>query len=171
MKSVLKNKILITIIAILLLANIALLVFIVSGMPKPVGKDSEGERTTHSTASFLQTKIGFSDQQIAQFDLLKKEHRKSLNPLFEDLRKTKDGFFVLVKDSLSNAELDSLAGRIGEKQKLLDMQVYQTIREVRSLCTPQQQITFDSFLPQIAYKIVGRILRGNHKEDSSKRSH
>ncbi len=154
MRSVLKNKVLVTIIAILLLANIAMLVFFISGMKNPEKENSESRKSGHSTISLLQNKIGFSEQQIIQFNQLKEEHRTKLNPHFEDLRITKDQFFLLVKDSLSDSYLDSAATLIGKKQQILDMQVFRTIRDIRKLCTPQQQITFDSLLPKIAYKML-----------------
>ena len=171
MRSVLKNKVLVTVIAILLLANIAMLVFFISGMRKPDKENPEARKTGHSTVSFLQSKIGFSDHQVNQFNQLKEDHHNKLNPFFEDLRLTKDNFFTLAKDSLSASYIDSVATLIGQKQKILDLQVFQTIREVRSLCTPQQLVTFDSLLPKIAYKVVGHIRKGNPKEDSLKRLH
>ena len=170
MRSVLKNKVLVSIIAILLMANIALLVFFLSAMKKPERENSAESARAHSTESFLQSRIGFTDAQISEFNQLKQAHYQKLFPLFEDLRKTKDQFFVLVKDSLSASELDSLAGRIGDKQENLDRQVFETIRQVRSLCTPQQQIKFDSMLPKIAYKMAGHIRKGSPKEEGLKRA-
>lgn len=169
MRSVLKNKVLVTIIGILLLANIAMLVFFISGAKKPERENQADQKTGRTMESFLQSKIGFSQQQINQFNQLKDEHHQRLYPLFEDLRITKDQFFIQVKDSLSDSYVDSLALRIGEKQKNLDRQVFRTIREVRSVCTPQQQITFDSLLPKIAYKMAFHIRKGNLKEDSLKK--
>jgi protein CpxP len=171
MRSVLKNKVLVTIIAILLLANIAMLVFFISGMKSPERETATAKKTMPSTESFLQTKLGFSEQQVNQFNQLKKEHQEKLNPLFDDLRTTKDQFFLQVKDPVSDSYIDSLAGIIGSKQKNLDMQVFRTVREVRKLCTSQQQVTFDTLLPKIAYKMVGNIRRGTAKEDSLKKSH
>ena len=171
MRSVLKNKVLVTIIGILLLANIAMLVFLFSAMKKPERENSHNRKPAHSTVSFLESRIGFDKQQISQFNQLKEEHYKKLNPLFEDLRVTKDNFFVLVKDSVSDSDIDSLANIIGQKQKFLDLQVFHTVQEIRNLCTPQQQVKFDSLLPKIAYKMVGHIRKGNPKEDSLKKSH
>lgn len=171
MKSVLKNKVLVTIIGILLLANVAMLVFLVSGMKKPERPDSEGRPQGYTPVSFLQNRIGLSDQQVGQLNKLKEEHHEKLNPLFEDLRKTKDQFFLLIKDSASDAVIDSVASLIGEKQKSLDVQVFRTIQEVREVCTPEQQIKFDSLLPKIAYKMAGHIKKGNSREDSLKKRH
>ena len=171
MRSVLKNKVLVTIIGILLLANIGMLVFLVSGMRKPEREDAEGKKQAHSTESYLEHKLGFDKQQINDFNQLKQKHYRKLNPLFEDLRVTKDNFFVLVKDSVSDSDVDSVADIIGQKQKFLDLQVFRTVQELRTLCTPQQQVKFDSLLPKIAYKMVGHIRKGNPKEDSLKKSH
>jgi Spy/CpxP family protein refolding chaperone len=171
MRSVLKNKVLVSIIGILLLANIAMLVFLVSGMRKPDRDHAENKKPMHSTVFLLENKIGFDKQQINQFNELKEEHYKKLNPLFEDLRVTKNNFFVLVKDPVSDSDVDSLASIIGQKQKSLDLQVFRTIQEVRSLCTPEQQAKFDSLLPKIAYKMVGHIRKGTPKEDDLKKTH
>ena len=169
MRNVLKNKVLVSIIGILLLANIAMLVFFISGMKKPDPRTTEQQKPIHTTESFLQTKVGFSDQQIEQLNKLKEEHRKKLVPLFEDLRQTKDQFFVMVKDSQPDSYIDSIAVVIGEKQRTLDRSVFETIREVRNICTPQQQIGFDSLLPKIAYKMAGHIRKGDPKEDGHKK--
>lgn len=144
MRSILKNRVLVTIIAILLMANIAMLVFLISGMRKPEIAPVEKEKTDYSTVSFLQTKVGFDQNQVNQLKQLKEEHYLKINPLFEDMRKTKDQLFLLIKDSLSGERLDSLTTLIGDKQKNLDLQVFRMMREVRNLCTPQQLLKFDS---------------------------
>ena len=172
MRNVLKNKVLVSIIGILLLANIVMLVFFITSMKKP-DREIHGEQRPpqRTTESFLQTKIGFTDQQIEQFKQLKEVHHDKLFPLFEDLRKTKDEFFVMVKDSQPASYIDSMATVIGEKQRTLDRNVFETIREVRNICTPKQQVTFDTLLPKIAYKMAGYIRKGDPHEDSLRRTH
>lgn len=172
MRSVLKNKVLVSVIAILLVANIALLLFLIVGMKKPDREGhSESKPPAPSTIPFLQDKIGFSDQQISEFNRLKEEHRVKIIPLFEDLRVSKDYYFSLVKDSPSKEYTDSLAALIGEKQKNLDIQLFVTVSDIRSLCTPEQQVRFDSLLPKIAYKMVGHIRRTDARGDSLKKAH
>jgi hypothetical protein len=171
MRSVLKNKVLVTIIGILLLANIVMLVFFISSMKTPEKENPAMKGPPPSPESFLQTKLGFTEQQIQQFNLIKKEHQEKVNPLFDDMRKTKDQFFLQVKEPVSDSYLDSLAGIIGQKQKNLDLQVFHTIQEIRAVCTPQQQFTFDTLLPKVVYKMIGHMRRGNPKEDGQKKSH
>ena len=170
MRNVLKNKVLVSIIGILLLANIAMLVFFMSSMKRP-DREHQGEHQSppaFNTESFLQTKVGFTDQQIEQFNRLKEAHHDKLFPLFEDVRKTKDQFFLMVKDSAPGSYLDSMARVIGEKQTTLDRNVFETVREVRKICTPQQQVAFDTLLPKIAYKIAGHIRKGDPQKDDLK---
>lgn len=171
MRNVLKNKVLVSIIGILLLANIVMLVFFISGMKKP-DREIHGEQKppAHNIESFLQTKIGFTDQQIEQFKKLKEAHHDKLFPLFEDVRKTKDGFFLMVKDSHPSSYIDSVAMVIGERQRTLDRNVFETIREVRNICTPQQKMAFDTLLPKIAYKVAGHIRKGVPMEDGLKKT-
>ena len=171
MRNVLRNKVLVTIIGILLLANIAMLVFFISGMKKPDRESpAEAKPPAHNTESFLQTKVGFTDHQIEQFKKLKETHHDKLFPLFEDVRKTKDEFFLMVKDSHPASYIDSMAMVIGEKQRTLDRNVFETIREVRNICTPQQKMAFDTLLPKIAYKVAGHIRKGAPKEDGLKKT-
>lgn len=170
MRSVLKNKVLVTIIGILLLANIGMLVFLVSGMKKPEQRNSDERRSGNTPVTFLQHRIGLTQQQVNQLNAIKEEHHQKLNPLFEDLRVTKDQFFLLIKDSASDSIIDSLATLIGQKQKNLDMQVFRTMLEVRSVCTPEQLDKFDSLLPKVAYKMAGHIRKGNSTEDSLKKA-
>lgn len=171
MRSVLKNKVLVSIIGILLLANIGMLVFLISGMKKPEGGNSGEKKSGSTPVTFLQHRIGLTQQQVSQLNEIKDKHHLKLYPLFEDLRITKDQFFLLIKDSASDAVIDSVATLIGEKEKTLDMQVFRTIREVRSVCTPEQQLKFDSLLPKVAYKMAGHIRKGNPTGDSLKKAH
>ena len=165
MRAVLKNKVLVAIIAILLLTNIVMLVFL-------LGKKSDkphDRRTNTASTPYLQKELGFTEQQMAQFNSLKEEHREKINSLFDEARKTKDSFFLLLKDStVSDSALVSASALIGDKQQALDMQVFESLREIRKLCTSQQQQKFDSLLPKIVYKMAGQIRR-KPKEDSLKR--
>lgn len=169
MKSVLKNKVLVSIIGILLLANIAMLLFLVSAMKKPENRNLDARKPGHSTVSFLQQRIGLTEHQVRQMNELSEEHHQKLNPLFEDIRVTKDQFFLMIKDSPSDPVVDSIATLIGEKQKALDRQVFRTMQQVRNVCTPEQRVKFDSLLPKIAYKMAGHIRKGSPKEEGLKK--
>ena len=165
MRAVLKNKVLVAIIAILLLTNIVMLVFL-------LGKkaDKPGRKPSSSGVSYLQKELGFTEQQMAQFNAMKEEHREKINSLFDEVKKTKDTFFLHLKDSTaSDSAVMSAANLIGDKQQALDMQVFESVREIRGICTSEQQQKFDSLLPKIVYKMVGQIRRGKPKEDSLKK--
>lgn len=75
MRNVLNNKVLLLIVAILLLANIALLVSFV-GMKKPEKNISRDERQRPPMTVFLDKELGFNQQQMEQFDTLRQRHRQ-----------------------------------------------------------------------------------------------
>jgi hypothetical protein len=50
--------------------------------------------------------------------------------------------------------LKSVASEIGKKQAAVDLQFYQNFQSIRKICTPGQQIKFDSQMPEIAAKMM-----------------
>ena len=170
MRAVLKNKVLVTVIGILLLANVAMLVFFIVGMRRP---PEEPRRQSFSTANYLQKEVGFSEEQLNKFTEIRDREKEKVNVLFDQVRSVKDSFFIMLRDpSISNETLEAASARIGAKQKALDMQVFLSVREIRNICTPEQQAKFDSIVPKVVYKIVGSMRkRQDKKEDSTKKSH
>src|SRR5687768_5167197 len=140
MNAIAKNKVLLSIIAILLLANIGILVFFL-GPRNPANASSRPPESVHKSFSeFLREEIGFSEDQMKQLQVLKKEHKSIIKPLFEDLAKTKETFFSRIDDTtLTGASLDSAARPIGDKQVLVDIQTFRHFRNLRKLCTEEQK--------------------------------
>jgi periplasmic protein CpxP/Spy len=148
-----KNKILLFVVAVLLLTNIAMLVYF-TGIKRPPQRGGRGERQGPVTG-FLQNEAGFSKQQMDVFDSLKKEHRLAIKPLFDDLGKSKDDFYQLIGNSaVPDSVLKAAAAEIGKKQVALDLQFFQNFQSIRKICTPEQQIKFDSLMPAIASKMM-----------------
>ena len=70
-----KNKILLITVVVLLLTNIAMLFLFLNKGPEK--RDPRGGREAMMT-EFLQKEIGFSPQQIQQYDSLSKQHREKM---------------------------------------------------------------------------------------------
>ena len=88
MSSSSKTKILVTAVVFLLLTNIAMLVFFLC-CKGPDRKDQRGGREA-MMKSFLQKDIGFSTQQLQQYDDLSKAHKDSIKPFFEAMRNNRE---------------------------------------------------------------------------------
>ena len=155
MSSSSKSRILIFIIAVLLISNIAMLIFFLSGkrdMPKP---DNE-KRPGYGMSETLKKEAAFDDQQVKQYEDLREKHWEKMKPMFHDMQVTKSSFYSLVKDnSLADSSVAALATQIGEKQKAIDYQIFQHFRQVRNICRPDQQSKFDTIYSGIVKRMSG----------------
>ena len=170
MGKIINNKVLLFIVAILLLANIAMLTYFV-WRKDPVSNKVESIKQRSPMMVFLESQVGFNEQQIVEFQKLRQEHKKRLRPLFEDIRQTKIRFYQLLNDpQASDSILEQNAAAIGVKQKALDLQAFQNFREIRALCTQEQKPLYDSLVPSIINKMwfSPRKTNGHDKEKSQK---
>ena len=164
-----KNRMLIFLVALLLLTNIGLLIYFTS-FNKPQPKGNHTEKRGPGITAFLQNELGFSKEQMTQLDSLKKQHRAFIRPLFDDLGKSKDSFYLLIgKPGTPDSLLRAAANEIGKKQAALDLQFYRNFTSLRALCTNQQLPKFDSVMPSLASKMMQPWKRNNGpwKKDST----
>lgn len=159
METIKKYKSLITIIIFLLVTNVAMLIFFMV-MSKPVDKRSKN-RTENGIYNSLQKDVGFSKDQLDQYQALRTEQHNNVKPLFDEVRKSKEDFYGLlysgnVSDSLINADADSIA----QTQKQLDMQMLNHFKKVRNICTPDQLQKFDSVIKKVVVRMISRPGKG-----------
>ncbi|MEJ7737772.1 MAG: hypothetical protein WKF97_10125 [Chitinophagaceae bacterium] len=170
MHSVLNNKLLLFIVAVLLLANIAMLIFFV-GMKDASHKNHRNDRSKSPISVFLEKEVGFNQEQMASYEALRQQNRQKMKPLFEDIRVAKIQFYQLLRHSAFDTSLLNRAAlTIGEKQKNIDLQAFQNFRAIRSLCSPEQQLKYDLLVPGVIEKMWFSERKGNsrQKEDSLK---
>ena len=120
-----KYRMLIFLVVFLLLTNIAMLLYFTVYNKPAMKTGNRNEKRGPGVTAFLQNDLGFSKQQMELLDSLKKQHRSSIKPLFEELGRTKDSLYVLIgKPGISDSVLQSAAGAIGKKQAALDLQFF-----------------------------------------------
>ena len=159
-----KNRPLIFIIAVLLLTNIAVLgYFLWFKKDHPSGGNNDRGRNGIATA--LQKEVGFSDEQVAQYKQLKDEQSKKFRPLFEDMRKSKDSLFRLLgNQSINDSVVNNIAEVISQKQKTIDVEMFNHFKKVRRLCTPDQLPKYDSLIQRMMRKMG----KPSHKDTDKK---
>lgn len=151
MNSVSRNKILLSIIAILLITNIGMLIFFLRCNRQPVEEKRKGftER--------LKTEVGFTPQQLEIFEPKKKAFWDRMRARFDEIKKTKEDFYYQMYDpSIPDSVIARKADLIGDQQKELDLQVIRHFKDVRTMCTPEQLPKFDSLLPAIIQRMTER---------------
>ena len=164
MKGLTKTKSLVFIIILLLLTNVALMVFFVL-KEKPAKKQWTPEQGAMYQA--LKNEVGFSGEQLKQYQELRMQHKENLKPHFNRVNGAKENFYNLLylpfpSDSLLNAAADS----IGSQQKLLDLEMFSSFQKIRNTCTPEQLPKFDSVIKKTVQRMTGR--QGKFKRDTSK---
>src|SRR5688572_20777587 len=92
-------KVLLFLIGILLVTNLVLLLFFVLNKD---GDQGRGKRPPHTDRAqmmrtFLKDSVGFSEQQLTQFDQIREKNREDMKPLFEEMRQSKLAFYNLLK--------------------------------------------------------------------------
>lgn len=142
------NKLYLIIIAILLIANITMLVFYFQQKrpDRPAGKQ---DRRAY-IASFLQKEIGFDQQQLQQYDSISKLQSEKVRREFDTIRSNKNiQFKQLVAAGFSDSVINELAGQSAVVQKVIETNMFLHVRNIRQICTPQQQPLFDSLFIKI----------------------
>ena len=163
MDSVTKNKSLVSIIIFLLITNIAMLVFFLV-LNKPPQKVVRA-RDQNGMSGMLQKEVGFSKDQIDTYLSLRKSQMDTIHVLFDDLRKSKMDFYDLIYTSqISDSSLNKAADIIAERQKSLDLYMFNHFKQVRNICTPDQLQKFDSTIKKVLIRMTSRNGKDDHNQ-------
>src|SRR5258705_11954536 len=127
------NKILTVAVVVLLLVNIAMVIFIVKGR-KPY--DSRRGRGGNPV-EMMEKELNMTEQQKTEVKKLRDDHFAKIRPLFDSVRAAKSAFFGLIKDPDVNDSILGVYGkRITETQAAVDKLTFAHFRNVRALLNP-----------------------------------
>jgi len=144
MNNAAKNKLLVWLVALLLLANAGTLLFFWLGNRKQ-GLPPKGE-----PKEFLIKELGLDASQQQQFDKLVAEHRQAVNALREQVKEKKDALFELIKNTTATDSVkQAAASAVSAVTEQIDMLTVNHFQKVRALCTPEQQKRFDAIIHDI----------------------
>jgi hypothetical protein len=133
--------------AILLVANVVLL-FMVFNRPSAQSAD----KRLSPSGQMIRDLALDSTQQIL-FKQQKDSFFKDMKPLWEDIRMSKFELYRLVGDTTaSDSTIERLAYVIGVKTSISEAKQFKHFRHLRMLCTPEQQVRFDTLIPQLMSK-------------------
>jgi Spy/CpxP family protein refolding chaperone len=143
-----RSKVFIAIIAILLVANIAMVSFFL--LKKDGDKREKRPEWKTVISGFLKTEIGFDTVQLKQYDSLSNRHRDNMKKMMDSLRITKDKQFKeLAAANFSDSAMNTVADRSAANQKMMELRMFNHLRKIRLLCTPEQQPKFDSLFGKV----------------------
>ncbi|HMJ46106.1 MAG TPA: hypothetical protein VK498_02165 [Ferruginibacter sp.] len=144
-----KNKILILIIGILLVANVITLCYLWKGEHK---KNNRPDKAGY-ISTFLKEKVGFSDNQLVLFDSVFKRNKADVHAAFNDMSAAREqALNSLAGSSFSDSAIDRAAIELSVQQKNVEIRMLKHMKEIRDICTPAQLPVFDAEF----YKMIGR---------------
>ena len=159
-----RSKVFIAIIGILLFANIALVSFFL--LKKNGGRHEKRPDRKAMISAFLKNEIGFDTVQLKQYDTLSDRHKENMKKMMDSLRTPKDQQFKeLAAANFSDSTMNSLAEQSATVQKAMEQRMFNHLRKIRMLCTPEQLPKFDSLFG----KVFSRKGADGKKNDSEKK--
>jgi Spy/CpxP family protein refolding chaperone len=163
-----RNKNLIFIIAALLLTNIAVLVYFL-WIKEPAEKPRDNNRGGNGMTEMFQNEVGFTNEQIEQYKILKEEQRATIRPMFDGMRKAKDSLWRLMSDTtVSDSVLNRAADAIAQKQKALDLQTFKHFQRLRAICKPDQLAKYDTAILHLFSK-MGKPAKRNEADKAKEK--
>ena len=150
------NKILTVAVILLLLVNIATIIFIAKG------KRPEGPRRSRGNPfEMMDKELNLSEQQRAEVKKLRDAHFETMRPLSDSIRAAKSSFFNLVKEpDVSDSTLNAYSRRISDIQSYIDKLTFAHLQRVRKLFNAEQQKKYDEFVQKM-------IQRSGRRKDST----
>lgn len=163
------NKALIFLVVVLLLTNIALLLYFL--VFKKTTGFQPGRQGNFSVVEHMKKEVGFDDQQSVQFKQMLEQNRDSMKLFSEKVRTAKTALYKLLQQPNTPDSVIAAAGKhLGEQQKAMEMQMFRHFQRVRLLCTPDQLPKFDTMVTKMSNRAPWSRRNGNPRpEDGSKK--
>ncbi len=146
MKMIAKNKVIAWLIALLIIANVATLVFSWVGHFK--------HQRDNSPREFLAAKLNFSESQKKSYFDLAKNHNDTAEKIRQQIKIDKDNFFQLLKsDAIIDSDRNRAASKISLSIQSLDILTFEHFKKVRALCTEEQKPKFDELIQEMVHSV------------------
>ncbi len=130
---------------------------------EPASKETSNENQSRFSKS-LQKDVGFTKEQLDQYQVLRKAQLERVHPLFNDVRNAKFGLYdLLYTGPVSDSVINTRAALIGTKQKDLDIQMFRHFERARKICTQEQLPRFDTAIKKLIIRMTSRPGKGSHE--------
>ncbi len=140
-----KNKLLVWLVVLLLIANAATLTLFWLNK-----KPGQSPKPNNAPKEFLIKELQLDTKQQEQLEQLVKEHRQAAEQLRRKTREAKEAFFDLLKQAnVTDSTKQAAAKAVSVSTEELDILTLNHFQKIRTLCTPAQQKKFDEIIEQV----------------------
>ena len=145
MKQLAKNKFLVILVGLLLVSNLAMLLFFV--ILKPDRHSGDSHRPTGKVSEYIKKRLDLTDEQSATFKQYREEHKEGAKRLYDSLKAAKNQFYSNIgQPDIPDSILEASADNIGRWQKEIDLKLYRHFQKLRKACNDNQQAKFDTLV-------------------------
>lgn len=156
-----KSKLYLLVIGILLITNIAMLLFFLNKKEDSKKGNRGSNDRSAMMKEFLKNDIGFTAQQIQLYDTLSKQNKEKMKADFDAMKAAKEQQFKqLGSKGFTDSAINVIAGQAADNQKLIEAKMMNYFATVRKLCTAEQLPKFDSLF----YKMWSKKKPTNEKK-------
>lgn len=159
-----KNKILVWAVIFLIIANVAVLATIL------IMHNKQGHQRG-TPADYLVKELDLNEDQQNKLHTLAKEHHEQSEKIKEQIKKSRENFFNLISQSKndSSKNIDSLRltflSETTTKLRELEQLTFDHFKQIRAICTPQQQKKFDEIIEDVLQMIASGPPQGPQGND------
>jgi hypothetical protein len=148
MKQFTQNKLLVLLVAILLVANLGLMLYFFVFRNR-----HEPEKSQHPVSDLMQKELGLNAEQTEKFKQLRDQHRAAVKPVVDEMKRLKDSLYGLLQDpQASDSSVKAIAGQIGDKQEEWEILIFHHFEKVRAICDSSQIPKLDTLVHRMISK-------------------
>ena len=144
-----KNNLLTWLVILLIAANVVAIGLFLSGRNRP-----PEERGT--PGHFLVHELGLNTDQQTKLKTLADKHHEASQKIRGEIKDARDHFFELIKQpNVDDSTKNKASAVVAAKLQELELLTFDHFRQVRLICTPEQQKKFDEVLNEVIRMIGG----------------
>lgn len=143
-----KYKWMVFLVLILLLSNMALAFFLFFANDKKSRKKENGE----DWAMKIYNEIGLDSTQIVIFKKEKDVFFETMRPVWNQNRQAKENLYKKLASNSSDTSVLQLLSQIERTNHYSDSFTFTHFVKLRSMCTPEQQVRFDTIIPKLVLR-------------------
>lgn len=133
------------IVLVLLISN-SVLAYLLTGFNTDKKSD---KRKPEDRVSAWYKEVGLEQSQIDTFKILKEEYFKEMKPIWGEIRNLKDSLYSHLEKSPDDSVVAGLLTSISQKNLAADKHAFSHFSRLRTMCTPDQQVRFDTIFPKM----------------------
>jgi len=166
MKKLRNNTWFILIIALITVVNIAGWILFTQQSRRGIDARFDTRRERANPDCLMAKKLGFDEQQTAQFNQINAEHRQGMREERRALAETRQQLVAtaLAEDEQEEA-VDRLIENLGQKHQRRYRRQVQHMNQVQQICHPEQRMAYREFMQKMSKRRPEQMERRGNRSD------